>query len=151
MSRGKPAFTLVEVVSAIGLLAVLALGVISYQFHAVQRSRMAQAKMSATQLGLMVLENWKVRGGSDHYDPATLGLNVGEVAGSSLYLCVVDDIPFYLDLAASDVSSSIETGVTLRELAVTVHWQSDYQQEPPDRDDPSRTFQTYVRRDQSGG
>lgn len=151
MRRGKSGFTLVEVVSAIGLLAVLSLGVISYQYHAAKRSRMALAKMSAARLGLMVLENWKIRGGSEYYDPAELGLGMNEVSGTDLYLCVVDDVPFYLDLSNSDVASNEETGVTLRELAVTVQWCSDYQRRVPEGDYPSSTFQTYVRLDQAGG
>lgn len=151
MARQRSGFSLVEVVATIGVLAVLALGTISYQFHAVKRIRMAKAKMSATRLGLLILENWKIQGGSEHYDPTTLNLGAAELSNSDLYLFVVDEIPFYLDLSSHNVQSNEDMGVTLRELSVSVQWQSDYQQNIPESSDPSSTFYTYVRRDQSGG
>ncbi len=151
MAMKKSGFTLIEIVATIGLLAVLVLGTLGYQFHASKSMQMAQAKVSATRLGLLVLENWKIEGGSEHYDPTTLNLGATEVAGSDLYLYVADEIPFYLDLSSSDIQANEETGVTLRELAVKVQWRLDYQQSIPERDDPSSTFQTHVRLDQSGG
>ncbi len=148
----RAAFSLVEVVVTIGVLAVVALGALSYQFHAVKQVKRAGVKMSATRLGMLVLENWKIQGGAEHYDPTVLDPTATELPShADIYVFEVDGVSFYLDLSAENVQSSEETGVTLRELTVSVQWNPDYQEGLPDSDDPVSTFNTFVRCDQSGG
>ncbi len=152
MVKHKSAYTLIEVVITIAVLAIVSLGAISYQFHAVQQAKVGNTKMAAARIGLLLLENWKSLGGSDAYDPAKLNLGIIKLTTeNNKYLATVDDIPFYLSLLSRDIDTSVTTGVTLRELSVFVQWRSDYQQETPESSDPGSTFYTYVRRDQSGG
>ena len=148
----KPAFSLIEVVVTIGVLAVMALGALSYQFHAVKQVKRAGVKMSATRLGMLVLENWKIQGGAQHYDPTVLDPSATQLPNNDdIYVFEINGVSFYLDLSASDVQSNEETGVTLRELSVSVQWNPDYREGLPDSDDPISTFNTFVRCDQAGG
>ena len=151
MVKHKYAFTLVEVVITIGLLAVLALGALSYQFHAIKQVKRAGSKMSATRCAMLILENWKIEGGSENYDPANLDPSISRVSNSDKYVVVINDIYYYLELTASDVQSNDETGVTLRELAVSVQWNPNYNEGLPGSDAPISTFNTFVRCDQAGG
>lgn len=151
MRKRRYAFTLTEVAVTIGVLAILSLGAMSYQYYAMEKVRNANTKMAAARLGLLILENWKIQGGSEQYDPTSLNLGVEQIPNSNLFLLEVDDIPFYLDLASEDIVNDDQTGTTLRSLSVCVQWRLDYQKKIPGSDDPSSLFRTYVRQDQSGG
>lgn len=152
MVKYRSAYTLIEVVITIAILAIVSLGAISYQFHAVQQARVGNTKMAAARIGSLLLENWKSFGGSDTYDPTALNLGIAKLnEGGNMYSVTVDGVPFYMSLLSRDIDTSAITGVTLRELSVFVQWRPDYQQETPEVSDPGSTFYTYVRRDQSGG
>lgn len=145
-------FTLIEIIIAMAILAIVSLGAIGYQFRAVRQTRIGNTKMAAARIGSLILENWKSHGGSDVYDPTELDLGITKLTTfENRYLITLDNVSFYLTLSARDVDSNSTTGVTLRELSVFIQWNSDYQQEIPESSDPSTTFYTYVRQDQSGG
>ncbi|MBC8392815.1 MAG: type II secretion system protein [Deltaproteobacteria bacterium] len=151
MAKYKSGYTLVEVIITIAVLAVISLGTMGYQFHAVQQAKTAQAKMTAMRLGSLILENWRSQGGSDAYDPTALNLGIVELNAGEKYYYVINDVPFYLNLFKKDIDTNSTTGVTLRQLSVFVQWRADYQEMLPGNSDPGSTLFTYVRRDQSGG
>lgn len=148
--RFRPGFTLAEVAITILIMAIVSLGVMHFQFHAVKDAKMARTKISATRLGSLILENWKTWGGSEQYDPTDLDFGINW-EGENRYSFIVDDVPFYMDLKAQDIDTNHKTEVTLRQLEVSIQWRSDYEQGLPDNSDPGFTLYTYVRRDQSGG
>ena len=146
----RSGFTLAEVVLTILIMAIVSLGVIHFQFYAIKSAKLARTKISATRLGSLILENWKTQGGSEQYDPTKLNVGINR-QGENQYSFTVDDVPLYLDLKVQDIDTNHKTEVTLRQLELTIQWQSDYEQELPGRSDPGFTLYTYVRRDQSGG
>lgn len=152
LKNKQRAFTLIEVIITILVLAIVSLGTIGYHFHAIKRAKVANVKMAAARLGTLVLESWKSHGGDTAYDPETLGLDIVKLIDiDQTYLSIVDGMSFYLTLSSEDIDSNDTTGVILRELGVLVKWRSDYQQGIPQSSDSGTTFYTYVRQDQSGG
>ena len=145
------AFSLIEVVITIGILSVMALGAMSYQYYAIRQVKRAGVKMAATRLGMLVLENWRMQGGGEYYDPTILDQTAWKVPNREIYVFTVEGTTFYLEMSASDIQSYEETGVTLRELSVSTTWRNDSAEGLPRDDDPVSTFTTMVRRDQAGG
>jgi hypothetical protein len=58
-----PATTLVDVMVAIAILAVAAIGATGYRYCAAGQLRKAEARITAARLALMLLNNWKAAGG----------------------------------------------------------------------------------------
>ena len=121
------AFTLIEIMVAMVVLVVAALGTSGYQYYATKQARIAQAQITATRTAQLLLEDWKSTGGSEDYDPATLGLGfssalslpeghpVGLALGNAAYTITVNDAPMVIVLTWDDVD-----GAAFRQLAVTV-------------------------------
>lgn len=152
LTQQRRGFTLTEVVVTIAILSVVSLGVINYQFHAIRRTKLANSKMAAARIGLLILENWKNVGGSSSFDPTTLDIGIIDIEeGDDMYQLIVDNVPFYFNFSSQEIDANATTGVTLCQLQVSVQWRSDGQQQLPISSDPSSTFYTYVRQDQSGG
>jgi len=154
MITRKDGFTLLEVIIAMAIIAIVSLGTIDYQFHAIRQAKIANTKIAATRLGTLILENWKSFGGNDTYDPTTSGFDIVKLTSfenETKYSVTVDDIPFYLTLSSNDIDSNSTTGVILRELSISIQWNSTYQEGLPQDSDPKTTLYTYVRQDQSGG
>lgn len=148
-AKSAAAFTLVEVMVTVIVLVIIALGALGYEYHAATHSRMARALITATRTGQLLLEDWKSNGGSDFYDPTTLGLGFSGEDGGSFFI-IVDGLPMHIGLSYNDVDYDSLAEVTLREIAVRVGWRADHGQEAPGSDDPSVVLATYVRRDASG-
>lgn len=144
-------FSFIEMMIAILILAVVSLGTLSYQLHAVQRNTKSDTKMAAVRMGTLVIENWKSTGGSDGYDPTQQHLGISKVQNEDLYKVIIDNVPYYLSFTFQDLDTNVTTGVTLRELSVLVQWCEDCGDQIPGGSDPSTTLYNYVRRDQSGG
>ncbi len=149
--KNSAGFTMVEVIITMAVLSIVSLGAIGYQYHAVQRSKIGEAKMDAARLGSLLLESWKSRGGILNFDPTALNIGIGELDDSNQYKVLIDGIPFYISLITDVIDTNEITGVTLRQLSVFVQWNPDYSDRPPDSSAPGTTFHTYVRQDQSGG
>lgn len=154
MTKSKPAFTLVEALVAMVILAVTALGALAYQYHAASHSKLAQSQMTAIRVAQMLLEDWKSTGGDINYDPAALGLGFsvsGEI--DSDYVVTVDDLQMWikLDKGGGPVAFDNIAEVELWQLVVSIKWKRDYSNSVPDADDPSITLTTYVRVDGAGG
>ena len=142
--------TLLEVMVAMAVLAIAALGALSYQYHAAVHTRIASAQITATRTAQLLLEDWKSTGGSTNYDPTALELGF-ELQNDSNYFINVDNLPMYINLAYQDVEHDDLAGITLREISVTTRWRKGHKQGHIAPDDPSLVLTTYVRLDASGG
>lgn len=148
--QAHSAFTLVEVLLTILILGIVSAGVIHFQYYSMRCAKLAQTKIAATRLSALILENWKAQGGSNQYDPVEVD-NLIIPLGDNRYRFTVDQVPFYMDIAVTDIATNGQTEVTLRQLELAIQWRADGASGRPGRFDPGFTLQTYVRRDQSGG
>jgi prepilin-type N-terminal cleavage/methylation domain-containing protein len=143
--------TLIEAMVAMAVLAIAALGALSYQFHCAKHARIAKLEMTATRTAQLLLEDWKSNGGSSSYDPTTLGLGFTKDQDSGFYKIEVDGLPMYIHLMQRDVETDTVAGVTLREISVIVRWRLDFSDIEPEAMHPHLVLTTYVRLDASGG
>ena len=143
-------FTFGEVMIAVVLTAVMALGTMSYQYYSVKDSGKAQAQISATRVGQLLLEDWKSVNGDQDYDPESLQLGFSTTLAGEFgdYKITLGNQTFYVKLQFTDVDQDSQAGVTLREINVTVKWRIDYGQGSVSATDPVISLTTYVRRDQ---
>jgi prepilin-type N-terminal cleavage/methylation domain-containing protein len=142
-------FTLPEVMVAVAITIVTALGTLCYQYQGVKHSRIAQAQIIATRLGQLLLEDWKSTGGCPAYDPTIL--NLGFVTTtcpeSDGYRITLDNQSFYMQLTQSDIDQDTVGGVKLRQIRTTIKWRKDYTRGAVVADDPEIVLTTYVRCD----
>ena len=125
------AVTLVEVMVAMVILAITALGGLNSQYYAAVQARIARAQTNTTRIAQLLLEDWKSTGGSDDYDATSLGLGFSaempiEAQGVPLpdgvYSITVDEVPMVVVLHSVDVAYDGEAEATLRQLTATVGW-----------------------------
>lgn len=171
MKTKRPKFTaavtLVEVMVAMVILTIAALGALSYQYHAAGHARIARAQSAATHVAQLLLEDWKSTGGSKEYDPSILALGfssplpipaqwtnvnvkamvLAEPLNSAVYAVTIDDLPMLVMLSWEDVAYDATAGLKLRQLGVTVKFGVVHQIE----NIPPVALTTYVRDDASGG
>ena len=142
-------FTLPEVMVAVLITIVLALGTLGYQYQGVKHSRYSQAQITATRIGQILLEDWKSTGGDSNYDPEELGLGFTTPDSGEFGSCVItiDNQSFFMLLEHSDVDQDTVAGVTLRRITVTSKWRRDFTRAAVSSTDPSISLTTYVRRD----
>jgi prepilin-type N-terminal cleavage/methylation domain-containing protein len=57
--------TLIEVMAALVIALVIAIGVMSYQYACAQHARMTDVRVTGSRIGLLFLENWVAVGGID--------------------------------------------------------------------------------------
>jgi prepilin-type N-terminal cleavage/methylation domain-containing protein len=145
-------FSIIEVMLAVSLTCVIALGTLGYQYFSVIHSRAADAQFMASRIAQLLIEDWKSASGDTDYNPESLRLgfaasntNTGEYGS---YVITLGNIPFYIDLQNNDVDHDDDAGVILRQIAVTVKWRNDYTRGAIRSSDRMLTFTTYVRRDQ---
>jgi Tfp pilus assembly protein PilV len=136
---------------AVVVLAVAVLGVLNYQYHATRRTILAKDELTATRTALLLLEDWKSNGGTEHYDPSLLEMGILPTGVADRYLVRVNDLPMYVTLQWQDVEEDTDAGVTLREICVQLKWRRDRSVGALEATDPDFAMTTYVRRDQSGG
>lgn len=169
MNAKRPKFatavTLVEVMVAMAILTIAALGALSYQYHAAGHARIARAQSAATHVAQLLLEDWKGTGGSEKYDPGILALGfsspqpipakwpsvkalaLAKPLNSAVYAISIDDLPMLVTLRWRDVAYDSTAGVKLRQLGVAVRFGVINQLE----NIPPVVLTTYVRLDASGG
>ena len=138
------AVTLIEVIVAMVALAVTAMGALGYQYHAAVQARIAYAQTTSTRAAQLLLEDWKSTGGSTNYDPTALGLGFSAdlplAADESaplpdgIYSITTDNVPLLVVLNSADIDHDDTTGVTLRQLSVSIGW----------RRDPGQNVETYL-------
>ena len=144
-ARFAAAVTLVEVMVATAVMAVVTIGALSFEYHAAGQAKIAHAQISATRTARLLLEDWMSTGGSSEYDPVALGL--GFSSGGDTYAVAVDEVPMLVTLARSDVAHDSAAEITLRQLAVTVGFGTASKLETI----RPVVLTTYVRADASGG
>jgi Tfp pilus assembly protein PilV len=142
--------TLVEVMVAVAVIIVAALGTLCYEYLCVDHVRFARAQLTAVRVGQLLLEDWKSAGGSEDYKPEDLqmGFSLPAELPSGVYMKVIDGLPLYITMSHSDVAKDDVAGVTLRKIAVVVRWRNDGGYGAVGSDDSSVVLTTYVRRDQ---
>jgi prepilin-type N-terminal cleavage/methylation domain-containing protein len=95
--------TLIEVMAALVIALVIAIGVMSYQYACAQHARMTDVRVTASRIGLLFLESWVAAGGIENdqfYNPIErLGLDKNE-------------FPFPLDNVLIDVDLSGVPGLS---------------------------------------
>lgn len=145
-------FSLVEVMVAMTIMVIAALGALGYQYYAVQHSKIAEAQIAATRTAQLLLEDWKSTGGSTDYDPTTLGLGFSSADEDDFdYTVIIDELPMYIALSHNDVAHDSAAGITLRKIVVKVRWRKDFGEGQVEDDDPLLVMTTYVRLDAAGG
>ena len=128
------AVTLVEVMVAMVILAITALGGLNSQYYAAVQARIAHAQTNTTRIAQLLLEDWKSTGGSEDYDATSLGLGFSaempvETKATPLpdgvYSITVDEVPMLVVLHSVDVAYDGEAEATLRQLTATVGWRRE--------------------------
>ena len=140
--------TLIEVMAALVIALVIAIGVMSYQYAAAQHARKTDARATASRIGLLFLESWVAAGGIDDfgiYDPAvrldldsflppdhyedleTDGLSglPGLVTLFRSYRIFTNGTWFWVKLTYDDEYLPEEVN-PIRELGVSVAWMLDF-------------------------
>lgn len=146
-------FTIVEVMVAMAIVIVVAMGTLSFQYNNVRQSRISEAQIAAARIGQLLLEDWKSTGGDTNYDPNTLGLGFVTIITSTSYQIPLDNQTFYIQLAqqlapvTSGSNPDTVAGVTLQQLSITISWRKDFGTGTVSSSDPTLTFTTFVRRD----
>jgi prepilin-type N-terminal cleavage/methylation domain-containing protein len=150
--RIEAGFTLVEVMVAVAVTIIVALGTLIYQYYSIRHDRMAKAQLAATRLGQLVLEDWKSTGGDPDYDPTTLGIGFTSVGSGETGNCFItlDNQTFYILLVQSNPPAPYQdtvAGVTLSQIRVITRWRKNFIRGAIVASDPTITLTTYVRRD----
>ena len=128
--------TLVEIMVAMLVLAIAAIGALGYQYHATGHARIGRAQITATRTAQLLLEDWMSTGGSEEYDPSTLGLGFssplsipdqwsqeqGSPLNDGVYGITVDNLPMLAMLSWEDVAEDTIAETKLRQLVVTVRF-----------------------------
>ena len=103
--------TLVEVMFTVLIIAVVALGALSYGYHGAGQIRHAREYATAVRIAYFLLEDWKASSGSALYAAATPGvrnpldLNVDGImdfeylSEEGIYEVTVDNIPLQIKLS----------------------------------------------------
>lgn len=140
MKLGKfsNAFTLTEMMVAIALICIAAVGVLDYQYHSAKHQRLAQTQITASQTAQLLLEDWKSTGGSTVYNPSdlqlgftsssipsgfTMGESVGGILNNAVYTATINGVPMFIVLGFNDVEQDAISGTTLRQLTAMIRWQ----------------------------
>jgi hypothetical protein len=132
-ARFAGAASLAEVMVSVVVVTIVALGGLSYQYHAARHARIARAQITATRTAQLLLEDWKSTGGSSEYDPAALGIGIsfaGAVSigsydwdttlGGGAYSTKIDGLPMVVMLGFRDVEYDVDAQVKLRQLTVVI-------------------------------
>jgi Tfp pilus assembly protein PilV len=133
--RFASAVTLTETLVAMVVLVIAALGGLASQYLAARHSQIARAQIIGTRTAQLLLEDWKSTGGSENYDPSTLGLGfsavtafssaAGATTDTAVYSITVDNVPMQVSLQWIDRPNNPDyddqaAKVTLRQISVTV-------------------------------
>jgi prepilin-type N-terminal cleavage/methylation domain-containing protein len=150
----RKGLTLLEALIAIVIIAVMALGSLSYQYLGAQHIRIADAQLTATRIGQMVLEDWKSRGAASGYDPTTINTALDAAIGAGFtqttgyYVITVDGLTLYIDRPlTATVAANDPAGYAgrLYQIGVTVRWRNDFRADTPTAEDPSLVLTTYSK------
>ena len=62
-------FNIIEVMLAVSLTSIIAVGTLGYQYFNVKHGRETDAQFMAARVAQLLLEDWKSNGGDADYDP----------------------------------------------------------------------------------
>lgn len=139
-------FSLVGIMIAITILIAAIIGTSNFRYYSAMDAKKADAKITASRIGLMLCENWRGLGGTPTYDPvAYLGSDLTITASSGptppsgftllgSYTVTVNNSNFYITLSWNDVSAG------LRALNIIVAW-AQREQPSSSLNDADKTFQ----------
>jgi len=157
LNKRNKGVTLVEVMAALIIALVIAIGVMSYQYAGAQHARKTDVRTTASRIGLLFLENWVAAGGIDDvgiYDPVfRLGLSEEtsplryfvDLGSTGLpgvppwgtpfrsYRIFTNGTYFWVELAYEDQNPQGEV-YPIRELGVRIAWSLDFRSETLDYD-----------------
>jgi len=142
--------TLVEVMLAVAVIIIAALGTLCYEYLCIDHIRLARAELTAARVGQLLIEDWKSEGGAADYDPQDLnmGFTLPPDLPPGAFLTTIDGLPLHITMSHLDVATDPGAGVTLRQISVVVRWRNDLGAGELSDSDPSVNLITYVRRDQ---
>jgi len=163
--------TLIEAVGAMSIMAIAAIGALTYQYHAARHARIAREQIVATRTAQLLLEDWKSTRDSSNYNPPDLGIGFSapsaipeeftfdEVPGApindGIYSITVDGLPMQVVLKWRDVGYDGIAEVSLRELTVIVIFEQldegNLTKRSALQDMPPLILTTYVRIDGADG
>lgn len=150
---------LIEVMVAVMILAIAAVGALGYQYHAAIQTEIAGAETASTHIAQMLLEDWKGTGGSSSYNPIILDssfsksripsdFDMAGVGGNTLhgtaYGITFNNIPMLVVLKWQNVDTDPVTLTVLRQLSTIVRWEDRPELAPV-------VLTTYIRLDSTGG
>lgn len=149
--RCRQGFSLVSIMIAMTILIAALIGTSNFRYYSAMDARKAEAKITASRIGLMLCENWRGLGGTSTYDPVAFlssELNIAASSGPTQpsgftllgsYTVTVNDVNFYITLSWNDVSPG------LRALNIIVSWaQRELGQSSLSDADKVFQFTTYV-------
>jgi prepilin-type N-terminal cleavage/methylation domain-containing protein len=135
--RVSKAFTLIEVMVAMTVIVIVAIGALNYQYYAAQHSQIANSQITSTRAAQLLMEDWMSTGGLTTYNPNALNLGftsatiptgfamgqtIGTALNNKIYLITVNNVPIQLILGWSDFTPDPITGAKLRQLTVMARW-----------------------------
>jgi prepilin-type N-terminal cleavage/methylation domain-containing protein len=133
------AFTLTEIMVAMVIICVAAVGVLDYQYNSLKQSRFAQVQLTASRTAQLLIEDWKSQGGSSTYDPTKLnmgfvsstgtteflgGQSVSGILNNAIYSITINKVPLKIVLVYSDVAEDEISQTTLRQLTAIIKWRT---------------------------
>lgn len=147
VKRYKPTvgFTLVEVMAAIAVLAIAALGASAFRYHAALAARTADLQTTAARTALLLCESWRGTSDTSTFDPTQLTTSDPDSALAietsyegpavpadftplGIYAITIDGVNYNAVLSWKDISPG------LRALNVIVAWNPrGSQSELPDK------------------
>ena len=147
--------TLVETVAAVAVIVMAVTGGMGFRYYSALHARRADVKITASRLGLLLLENWKGTGGAPNYDPvaqfspgltiSTNNLSTGTIAGAAdfstlgNYHIEANGTHYYVTLAYKEA-----TGTEPRTLSMRIAWLRNYQAGNVSNTDQSVMLTTYA-------
>ena len=166
-AKSKNGFTLIEILIATAIIAICAVGPLSYEYYGFRQIRRARAFETANRIGYFLLQDWKANAGSPIYqksngavyNPQTLIIENPVIdeedstfvydGSTDLYRITIDKTLYFITL-----SRTLANGLGLISLTAKVQWndliETKNMLSPPD-DSPSVILNCYARIDQKGG
>lgn len=135
--RSEAGLTLIEVMAAVAILAIAALGTSAFRYHAALGARTADLQTTAARTALLLCESWRGASDPNTFDPTqlatedansdsaltieTIDISEGVVVPSDftplgIYSITTDGVNYYAVLSWKDISPG------LRALNVIVAW-----------------------------